>query len=83
MVVDAQLNADETQTAGALKQYDKKHGDGEGSGAALLYRMDPSFEINHPDGVDDMVMMEQLNDAELANNLKVCAARLAVGAARG
>jgi len=66
-----ELNADETQTAGALKQYDKKHGDGEGSGAALLYRMDPSFEINHPDGVDDMVMMEQLNDAELANNLKI------------
>ena len=73
-VVDAQLNDDETQTADAVKAYDKKkEPDGEGSGSAVLYRKDPTFEDLHPDGVDDMVLMQQLNDAELANNLRVCA----------
>ena len=44
---------------------------GEGSGVAIIYRKDPLFESLHPDGVDDMVMMQELNDAELANNLRV------------
>ena len=44
---------------------------GEGSGVAIIYRKDPLFESLYPDGVDDMVMMQELNDAELANNLKV------------
>ena len=44
---------------------------GEGSGVAIIYRKDPLFEDDHPDGVNDMVMMQELNDAELANNLKV------------
>jgi len=73
-VVDAQLNDDESQTVDAVKAYDKnKDPDGEGSGIAVLYRKDSEFEDLHPDGVDDMVLMQQLNDAELANNLKVCA----------
>ena len=69
MVVDAQLNDDETQTINALMAYDRRQApDGEGSGTAVLYRMDPDL---HPDGVDDMVTMQELNDAELVNNLRV------------
>lgn len=73
------LNANETPTKESekvLKKFDKKDlkkGDplGEGSGIAILYRKDKDFSTNSPEGVDDMVMMTQLNDAELANNLKV------------
>jgi len=71
-VVFAQLNADQTATPKALLAFDKKKApNGEGSGVAILYRKDPTFETQHKDGVDDMVMMQELNDAELANNLKV------------
>ena len=65
----SQLNANETETKGALTAYDKEHHpDGEGRGSAIVYRKDPKFDEK---GVDDMVQMKQLNDAELANNLRV------------
>ena len=62
----AQLPANETactKEIAALKD--------EGKALAVVYRKDDKF----PDeGVVDMVEMNQLNDAELARNLKVCIA---------
>ena len=43
----------------------------EGEGIAICYKKDDTFPA---EGVNDMVEMKQLNDAELANNLRVCAA---------
>ena len=64
-----QLNANETETKGALRAHDPEHHpEGEGLGSAIVYRKDPKFDEM---GVDDMVLMKQLNDAELANNLRV------------
>ena len=52
-----------------LSAYDEETNTmGEGNGTATLYRYDPQFP---PEGVDDMVKLTQLNNAELGRNIKV------------
>lgn len=68
-----ELNSDESLTEcpkdrkhGPLSPFSDDNPEGEGSGDASLYRMDSDFP---PEGVHDMVLMKQLNNAELARNL--------------
>ena len=76
MVLCVQLNSDETLTEcprdrkdGPLSPFHAEtNPEGEGSGDASLYRCDGDFP---PEGVHDMVLMKQLNNAELARNLLV------------
>ena len=71
----SQLNADESMTKcpkdrkeGPLSPHSEHNPEGEGTGDASLYRMDSDFP---EDGHNDMVLMKQLNNAELARNLLV------------
>lgn len=70
------MNVDQTVTewppgrdSGPLSRYNElSNPTGEGTGEATLYPYDDSFPEQ---GLDDMIKMKQLNDAELARNLLV------------
>lgn len=83
-MVCVQLNADESVTelgrkpGEILSAFDvDSNPQGEGNGTATLFRYDPQFAAENPEGVNDMVKLTQLNNAELGRNLKVSAVCLA------